>query len=368
MFDTRLYTVLMDGPDDVSGLAKLLDGGEVAPKDIKGIMVTHEGDGYSRAFTTYAHADMLGERLGLSRDEVIGTIPIQAIAGMAGFLVPHAVVMVRREVEGTEQQVKRLVVAGGCTRDLLPEEVGTMTHLREVAGTVLRLMEDARISDPKDVHFVFVKGSWPSGAQRKEAESRGKKLAADDRLLLGEMARGMNALGSAVALGEVQESQVDESVLLKRRDTIYSMLTHCSVGGERRSNAVILLGNTTASVSKSVVGHGMMKDGLDVEGVKDTLKGMGFRFECCPSAKDLERIEYAFVKPKSGEVPTIRGYRHTINSDQVLGPFGWNIEKAPVHAVVASVLGTPIIEVASGAEHQGPLGSTLLAVVARTEQ
>jgi len=74
------------------------------------------------------------------------------------------------------------------------------------------------------------------------------------------------------------------------------------------------------------------------------------------SAKDLERIEYAFVKPKATEVRTIRGYRHTLKTDTIFGPFGAYVEKSPIHAVVSSVLGTPLIEVASGPEHQGPLG------------
>jgi len=36
MFETKIYKVLMDGPDDVSRLEKLIDDGEVAPGDIKG--------------------------------------------------------------------------------------------------------------------------------------------------------------------------------------------------------------------------------------------------------------------------------------------------------------------------------------------
>jgi cyanuric acid amidohydrolase len=142
-------------------------------------------------------------------------------------------------------------------------------------------------------------------------------------------------------------------------------VTHCSSGHERKNNAIILLGNSTQSVSNAVVGHGVLKDGLDAPGVKTILKSMGFQFECCPSARDLERIEYAFLKPKTGEVDTIRGYRHTLRTDPLLGPFAWNVEKGPVHGAVGGVLGTPLMEVATGPEHQGPPGSPLLSIVAR---
>lgn len=241
-----------------------------------------------------------------------------------------------------------------------------MTHVREVAKTVKALMEDAQIDDPKDVHFVFVKGPWANFKERKEAEDRGKKLVSEDDYRVGALSRAAAALGVGLALGEVKESQLGNGDFMAIRDKVYSLIAHCSSGNERVSCAVILLGNTTKSTSNLIVGHGVLEDALDAGGVKKILKDMGFTFDCCPSAKDLDRIEYAFVKPKSAEVPTIRGYRHTLNTDTMLGPFRWNVEKSPVHAVVASVLGTPLIEVASGPENQGPPGRPLLAIVART--
>lgn len=284
---------------------------------------------------------------------------------MAGCMVPHAAVMVRRNVPGRPGATKRLVAAGGCTKDLLPEDVGTMAHLHGVKDLVKALMRDAMIEDPKDVHMVFVKSAWPDEHQRAEARSRGKRPVTDVHLLLGNLSRGASALGVAAALGEVNETDLTEKVFLQQQDRYFSQVAHCSSGNERTSNAVILLGNTTASVSESFIGHGSMKDSLDADGVKQTLKSMGFRFDCCPSKQDLARIEYAFLKPKGRDTPTIRGYRHTMNTDPALAMHGWNIEKAPAHAVVASVLGTPLIEVASGPEHQGPPGVSLLAVVAR---
>lgn len=365
MFESKIHKLLMDGPDDVSALETLIEKGEVDPNDIKGIMLMHEGDGFARRFTSNAYASLLARKKRLPVDEILATVPIQAIAGLAGLMIPHAAVLVTREVNGKESGEKRMVAAGACTRRLRPEEYGSMTQVMEVANTVKALMKEVQIDDPKDVHFVFVKGPWANFKERQEAAARGKKLVSEDDVRIGQLSRGSGALGVAVALGEVKESQIADQDFFAIRDKVYSNIAHCSSGNERVSAAVILLGNTTKSKSNYVVGHGVLKDGLDGAGVKTILKDMGFKFDCCPSEKDLERIEYAFVKPKSAEVPTIRGYRHTLNTDPMMGPFRWNVEKSPVHAVVASVLGTPLIEVASGPENQGPPGCPLLAIVAR---
>lgn len=365
-FDTRLLPVLMDGPQDVRRLRELLDRGEVAAEDIQGINISHEGDMFARALTSDAFAGLLAERLGVSVDDVKATVPIQAIAGMAGFMVPHAVVVLRRAVARPANGSKRLIAACGCTRAMEPDEVGTLTHVRLVRDEVARLIGEAYIDDPSDVHFVFVKGPSPIGARRFEAERQGKSLVSDDDRTVGMFSRGAAALGSAIALGEVSEAQVEESGVLGNLAELYSRVTHCSSGGERVSNGIILLGNSSRSSSDYVIGHGMMQDSLDTNGVKDVLRTMKFDFDCCPSETDRARIEYAFVKSKStDEVPTIRGHRHTLKSDAVLGPFAWKVEKAPVHATVASVLGTPVFEVATGSSHQGPWGCPLVAVIAR---
>ena len=325
MFDSKIHKVLMDAPDDVSRLEKLIEEGEIDPKDIKGVMVMHEGDGYARALTTLAFQYLLTEKLGISAKEVYQTIPIQGIAGVAGLQVPHAAVFVRKEVEGEETGEKRLVVAGACTRDILPEESGTMIHIEEVAKIVQELMKDAQIESSEDVHMVFVKGPWQSNWL-----SMGDKLLGSDLFADGAKSRACGALGVALALGEVQETQLGEDMIVRDSDKVYSLIAHCSSGDERTSAAIILLGNSTKSISDTIIGHGVMEDVLDVRGVLTTLKDMGFTFDGLPSTEDQDKIDYAFLKPKAGQLPTIRGYRHTLYTDPALGPHGWNVEKAPV--------------------------------------
>jgi cyanuric acid amidohydrolase len=40
----------------------------------------------------------------------------------------------------------------------MPEEVGTMTQVREVAAAVKKAQAEAGITDASDVHYVQVKG------------------------------------------------------------------------------------------------------------------------------------------------------------------------------------------------------------------
>lgn len=365
MFDSKIVPILLSSPDDVSGLERMIDSGEINPHDIKGLNISHEGDSYARAFSQVAYATMLAKKLDSTVEEVLRTMPMQGIAGVAGFMTPHIAVFVRSEVEGKEGKEKRMVVAGANTREFLPEEAGTMAQLEGVAETVRALMKEAQISDPKDVHFVFVKGPWPTWDQRADAQKRGKKTVSDDENVIGQYSRSASALGVALALGEVKAEDLSQEAFMTTRETLYSNIAHCSSGGERKSCSITLVGNTTKSVSKSIVGHGLLEDGLDTDGVKRILKDMGFKFNCCPTKKDQARIEYAFLKPKTAEVSEIRGYRHTMNTDTWLAPYWWLVEKAGPHALVGSVLGTTLFEVATGFEHQGPPGKPGLAVIAK---
>src|SRR5438034_11759922 len=56
------------GPDDVSGLARLIDDGTVSARDVIAVLGKTEGNGcvndWSRGFSTAAYAALLATRLG----------------------------------------------------------------------------------------------------------------------------------------------------------------------------------------------------------------------------------------------------------------------------------------------------------------
>jgi cyanuric acid amidohydrolase len=365
MHESSVYVYPTQHPGDVSGMRDLIDSGAIDPSTIQGVMITHEGDLVANHFALLEVANLLSQKTGLPRDTIADTVPIQAMAGACGFMVPHTAVFVRRTVDGTGTGDKRFAVTGACTRRFEPHEVGSLAYVHEISEIVGRLMREVDVESPADVHLVFVKAGWPNPHLYK-TEGRHKHLLTDDWWEAGALARGGAALGVALALGEIKKDELSEERILQDSSVLYSTVAHCSSTEDRISAAVILFANSRQSTSSLAIGHGVLEDGLDKAGVKNILRNMGFQFDGCPSPKDLERIRYAWLKPKTAEAPALRGHRHTLMTHPALGPIWWMVEKAPVHAMVSSVLGTTVIEVATGAEHQGPPGKPLLAILANT--
>ena len=71
---------------------------------------------------------------------------------------------------------KSLVASSGYTRDFLPEEIGTVAMVEEVARVTRKLMEDAGLKDPKDVHFVQIKCPLLTSDRIQDAYDRGVRV------------------------------------------------------------------------------------------------------------------------------------------------------------------------------------------------
>src|SRR6058998_3488027 len=130
----EIYRLATSGPDDVSGLAALIDGGVVAAADVIAVLGKTEGNGcvndWSRGFATSAYAALLAARLGATPDEVTSRVQFIMSGGTEGII---------------------------STRALEPEELGTVVQIREVEAAVRAAMADAGIRDVADVHFVQIK-------------------------------------------------------------------------------------------------------------------------------------------------------------------------------------------------------------------
>ena len=101
--------------------------------------------------------------------------------GCEGIMSPHATVFVRRPASlRAGSSDKRLTFAAASTRELLPEELGTMVQVDLVAAAVREAVRDAGIADLNDVHYVQVKcpllttrthqrrqGAWPTDSHRR---------------------------------------------------------------------------------------------------------------------------------------------------------------------------------------------------------
>ena len=80
-------------------------------------------------------------------------------------------------------------------------------------------------------------------------------------------------------------------------------------------------------------------------------------------AADLPRLVNVFAKCEPGGEGHTRGRRHVMFEDSDVN-YTRHI-RAVVNAVIASITGDTMCYVSAGAEHQGPPGGGVVAVVAR---
>src|SRR3974377_2621625 len=100
-----------------------------------------------------------------------------------------------------------------------------------------------------------------------DAESRGKHVACEVHDSMG-VSNGTAALGIAVALGEIKMPGAEQ--ICKDLD-LYSAVASCSSGVELTQAQVVLLGNKPGAGGRYRIGHAVMRDALDTDGIYDSI-------------------------------------------------------------------------------------------------
>ncbi len=360
-----VWKVGMAAPNDVSELARLIDTGEVDPAAIVALIGKTEGNGgandFTRGYATLSYQLLLARHLRTTPDEIGKRVAFVWSGGTEGVLSPHATVFTQTS-GGTADGSPRLAMGIGITRDIAPEEVGTMAQIYEVAGAVRQALAKAAIDDPRDVHYVQVKGPLLTPATIADADRRGAALVTRDPNGSKAFARGATALGVALGLEEVPGEKITPDVVA-RDMTIYSSVASTSAGGELKNCEILLFGNSPRASSAFRIGHGVLKDAIDADGVRDALTGAGLAFDGNPTAEQAKNIVSVFAKAEASPTGAIRGRRNTMLSDADI-----NYERharAAVGAVIASVTFDPAIFVSGGTEHQCPPGEAPIAAIVR---
>ena len=365
MQKAEVYRIATASPDDVSGLAALIENGTIDPSQIVAVLGKTEGNGcvndFTRGFATQSLSMFLAEKLGISRKEVVKKIAFVMSGGTEGVMAPHLTVFVRKEVDGDAKPGKRLAVGVAFTRDFLPEELGRMQQVMEVARATKEAMADAAITNPQDVHFVQIKCPLLTAERIADANNRGQDVAVNDTYKSMGYSRGASALGVAIALGEIEETQVNDEVICHDWN-LYSKVASTSAGVELLKDEIILVGNSAATASDLVIGHAVMKDAIDADAVREALRGAGLVFDCCPPDDQLAKIVNVLAKAEADTRGTVRGRRTTMVDDSDINHT--RSARAVVNAVIAAVVKDPMVYVSGGAEHQGPNGGGPIAVIA----
>src|SRR6185369_7292857 len=128
-----------------------------------------------------------------------------------------------------------------------------------------------------------------------DADKRGKALRTRDPNGSKPYARGATALGVALGLGEVSEADVNDDAVAKRFD-LYSSVASTSAGGELKNCEVLLFGNSPTATGDLRIGHGVLRDAIDADGVRTALKSAGLSFNCTPTEEEANRVVAVFAK------------------------------------------------------------------------
>ena len=365
--DVGVLRLPMSAPEDISELKKRLESKQVQAENIIGIIAQTEGTGYARGYASLCMQLLLADYLKCSPQAVFDRIPMMMIGLCGGLMSPHYTVFTRQTVAApAEPPGKRLSVGAANTRVLQPEEYGTLTQVNLVAEAVTAAIADAGITQLDDVHCVEVKCPAMTPARLDAAAQKGASVVSQNLGQASSLSKGASALGIALALKEIPAEKLTDDSVINRDRHLYTQRGSVSAGGEQSACRVLVMGNSERSTSAYRVGHGVMSDQLDTAGIYQALNTAGLSVNSSLNTEQQQRIAQVFVNCGADAVTAVRDRRHTIHSDFLSGYAGI-VAKAIANAVVASVIGDPMILASAGNEHQGAPGSNLVAAIVSAE-
>ena len=164
-----------------------------------------------------------------------------------------------------------------------------------------------------------------------------------------------------MALGEIGMPKAEE---ICHNLDLYSSVASCSSGVELGRRAqIVLLGNKPGAGGRYRIGHSVMKDALDIDGIYESIRNAGLELPERPRAEDLNgRVVNCFMKCEADRRGTLRGRRQIMMDDSDV-PWHRHI-KAAVGGVAATAIGDAAVFVSVDAMHQGPQGGgPVIAIV-----
>jgi cyanuric acid amidohydrolase len=355
---------------DASGLIELIEDGVLEADRVVAVIGKTEGNGgvndYTRIIADRAFRDVLVAHGTRSPMEAL-QVPIVWSGGTDGVLSPHATIFATLPPEEAERRggapagsdEPRLTVGFAMSETLLPEDIGRRAMIEKVAAAVGMAMARAGISDPGDVHYVQTKTPLLTIQTIRDAKARGRNVWTEQTHESMDLSNGTTALGIGVALGEL--AMPDDSAVLHDR-SLYSAVASCSSGVELDRAQVVVVGNAAGVGGRYRIGHSVMRDALDADGIWAAISDAGLALPPRPHHSDLAgRLVNVFLKCEASTDGEVRGRRNAMLDDSDVH---WHRQiKACVGGVTASVTGDPAAFVSVSAAHQGPDGGGPVAAI-----
>ena len=338
---------------DASGLEACLAAGRFTADEVIAVIGKTEGNGgvndFTRILADQAFRAVL-KKHGSRPEAEIAKIPMVWSGGCDGVITPHATVFARNGKTGPANK-PRLVIGTAMSAEIFPEDIGRPAMVEKVADGVRAAMRDAGITDPADVHYVQTKTPLLTVDTVLDAHKRHKEVACEVHDSMG-VSNGTTGLGIALALGEIKMPKADE---ICHNLDLYSSVASCSSGVELTQAQIVLLGNKAAAGGRYRIGHSVMKDALDIDGIYASIRNAGLELPERPRAEDLNgRLVNCFMKCDADRTGKLRGRRQIMMDDSDVP---WHRHaKGAVGGVAAAAIGDPAVFVSVDAMHQGPQG------------
>jgi barbiturase len=349
----EVLKVELKNVQDASGMEAAIKKGQFAADEVIAVIGKTEGNGgvndFTRILADQAFRAVL-KKLGKRSEAEIGKIPMVWSGGCDGVITPHATVFARNAKTGPADK-SRLVIGTAMSTEILPEDIGRPAMVEKVAEAVRAAMRDAAISDPADVHYVQTKTPLLTVDSVAEAHQRGKDTFCEVHESMG-VSNGTTGLGIAVGLNEIKMPRAEE---ICRNLNLYSSVASCSSGVELTQAQIVLLGNKAGAGGRYRIGHAVMRDALDIDGIYESIRNAGLQLPERPRAEDLKgRLVNCFMKCEADRTGKLRGRRQIMLDDSDVP---WHRHaKAAVGGVAAAAIGDPAVFVSVDAMHQGPQG------------
>ncbi len=348
---------------DASGLADLIDSGVLDADRVVAVIGKTEGNGgvndYTRIIADRAFREVLVDK-GSRTVEEVKQVPIVWSGGTDGILSPHATIFATVPAVDVEvSDEPRLTVGFAMSDVLMPEDIGRTAMVTKVAAAVREAMQRAGITDVADVHYVQTKTPLLTIHTIRDAKSRGKTVWTEHTHESMDLSNGCTALGVAVGLGEIDMPR-DEDVMHDR--SLFSAVASCSSGVELDRAQVVVVGNARGVGGRYRIGHSVMRDALDADGIWTAIADAGLELPERPISADLRgRLVNVFLKCEVSQDGRVLGRRNAMLDDSDVH---WHRQiKAAVGGVTAAVTGDPAAFVSVSAAHQGPDGGGPVAAI-----
>ncbi len=348
---------------DAGELAKLIDDGVLDADRVVAVIGKTEGNGgvndYTRILADRAFREVLVAKG--SRDaDAVAQVPIVWSGGTDGVISPHATIFATVPPGAADvTDEPRLSVGFAMSERLLPEDIGRTAMITKVAAAVREAMAKAGIDNAADVHYVQTKTPLLTIHTIRDAKSRGHSVFTENTGESMDVSNGTTALGIAVALGEI-EMPSDTDVMRDR--SLYSSVASCSSGVELDRAQVVVAGNVRGVGGRYRIGHSVMHDALDADGIWAAIRDAGLDLPERPHPRDLDgRLVNVFLKCEASQDGQVRGWRNAMLDDSDVH---WHRQiKACVGGVAAAVTSDPAVFVSVSAAHQGPDGGGPVAAI-----